>query len=399
MSGGPARRGRRRAPTPGQRRDPRGGHGGPAGKAVRSAGGPDALWQPEAHPVLFRAGPQPGGQQAGRVVGDLLAGHGERGHPAARPGARQLAGGQGPARRGVRVGGPIGDAIAMFAGALGDRERSQGPEHPDTIAARRLAHAYSSAGLPAEAVALYEHMVADASRQLGPGTRPPWPRGPDWPTLTPSRPGQPGPGRLPDGQRRLRAAARARRPNTLTARDNLAAALLANGRAGGGGPLQGACWPTTRRRAGRIIPTRSRPAPAWPRPTAAAGSQGRDRALPAGAGRPGAERPAPITRTRSRPGPTWPSPTAAPGSCGRPSPPTSGRWPTGSGLQGPDHPDTRAARAQPGRRLPAGRAARPTPCSSTSRRWPTRADARAGRPGDAEQPGPAWPRPCTRAAA
>lgn len=42
--------------------------------------------------------------------------------------------------------GRFGDAIAVFSGALADRERGQGAEHPDTLAARgNLAHAYLSA--------------------------------------------------------------------------------------------------------------------------------------------------------------------------------------------------------------------------------------------------------------
>ena len=57
-----------------------------------------------------------------------------------------------------------------FQHALANREHNQGHEHPDTIAARgRLAHAYSSAGRPAEVVALCEQVVASADRQLGPG--------------------------------------------------------------------------------------------------------------------------------------------------------------------------------------------------------------------------------------
>ena len=56
-----------------------------------------------------------------------------------------------------------------FQNALANREHNQGHEHPDTIAARRLAYAYSSAGRPAEEVALYEQMADSADRQLGPG--------------------------------------------------------------------------------------------------------------------------------------------------------------------------------------------------------------------------------------
>ncbi len=57
-----------------------------------------------------------------------------------------------------------------FQNAPANREHNQGHEHPETIAARgRLAHAYSSAGRPGEAVALYEQMADSADRQLGPG--------------------------------------------------------------------------------------------------------------------------------------------------------------------------------------------------------------------------------------
>ncbi len=132
--------------------------------------GPDALWLPEAHPLLFRLGRSLEDNQLGgsamaywqfmvaattRRLGPV--------HADSLTAKERLA-------VAYESAGRFGDAIAMFAGALGDRERSHGPDHPDTIAARgRLAHAYSGAGLPAEAVALYEHMVADSSRQLGLG--------------------------------------------------------------------------------------------------------------------------------------------------------------------------------------------------------------------------------------
>jgi hypothetical protein len=55
-----------------------------------------------------------------------------------------------------------------FQNALPSREHNQGPEHPDTIAARgRLAHAYSSAGRPRR------------SRFVSKSSRPPTARHPD----------------------------------------------------------------------------------------------------------------------------------------------------------------------------------------------------------------------------
>ena len=69
-----------------------------------------------------------------------------------------------------KAAGRPAEAISVFAAALADRERNQGPEHPETIAARgHLAHAYTSAGRAGEAVALYERTVADSERSLGPG--------------------------------------------------------------------------------------------------------------------------------------------------------------------------------------------------------------------------------------
>jgi tetratricopeptide (TPR) repeat protein len=228
-----------------------GTHGGQAGQGVNpgagspsggeAAGGPaggaeavpvhDALWQPGAHPLLFRLGRslEDGGLNdsaltywqsmvatATRRLGPL--------HADSLAAKERLA-------MAYESAGRFGDAIALAAGALSDWERSHGPEHPDTIAARgRLAHAYASAGLPAEAVALYEHMVAMASRQMGLGH----------PVTLAARAGlaeayaEAGRTReslttyqmlAVDTERMLGP----RHPTTLTARDNLAAAFLANG--------------------------------------------------------------------------------------------------------------------------------------------------------------------------
>ena len=191
----------------------------------------DALWLPEAHPLLFRLGQSLEDSQLGDSAMAywqfMVAATTRRLGPAH---ADSLT-----AKERLAVAyesaGRFGDAIAMFAGALGDRERSHGPEHPDTIAARgRLAHAYAGAGLPAEAVALYEHMVADSSRQLGLGHPV---------TLTAraglaaaySEAGRTGESLTAfqmlsvDTERLLGP----RHPTTLAARDNLAAAFLANG--------------------------------------------------------------------------------------------------------------------------------------------------------------------------
>jgi tetratricopeptide (TPR) repeat protein len=223
------------SPTADVTRDAQSGSAGSAQPgppdSQQGAPGHDALWQAGAHPLLFRLGRS---LEDNRLDESVM----EYWQSMVTATARRL----GPAHAdslaakerlavAYEAAGRFGDAIAMFAGALGDRERNQGPEYPDTIAARgQLAHAYASAGLPAEAVALYEHMVADASRQLGLGH----------PITLAARGGLADAyaeaGRAPesltiyqmlsvDTQRLLGP----RHPAALAARDNLAAAFLDNG--------------------------------------------------------------------------------------------------------------------------------------------------------------------------
>jgi tetratricopeptide (TPR) repeat protein len=193
----------------------------------------DALWQPGAHPLLFRLGRSLEDSRLGESAmvfwqSMVATSTGQLGpaHADSLAAKERLA-------VAYEAAGRIGDAIAMFAGALGDRERSQGSEFPDTIAARgRLAHAYASAGLPAEAVALYERMVADASRQLSPGH----------PITLTARAGVADAyaeagrtGESLTAHQTLSADTERllgpRHPTTLAARDNLAAAFLAHGQA------------------------------------------------------------------------------------------------------------------------------------------------------------------------
>jgi tetratricopeptide (TPR) repeat protein len=199
--------------------------------APDATAGQDALWQPDAHPLLFRLGRS---LEDARLVGAAMA----YWQAVVNAAVRRL----GPvhasslaARDRLAVAyesaGHAGDAIAVLASALGDRARSLGPEHPDTIAARgRLAHGYSSAGRPAEAIALYEHTVADASRRLGLGH----------PVTLAARAdladAHAAAGRTSQalGARQALSAdcerlLGPRHPTTLAARDSLAAAFLANG--------------------------------------------------------------------------------------------------------------------------------------------------------------------------
>ena len=127
------------------------------------------LWQPEAHPVLFRkgisleasglAGSAITYWQTMLITSTRLLGNAHANAVRARD------------RLGVayEAAGRSGDAITVFNNALADGEHNSGPEHPDTIAARAsLAFAYHSAGQLRAAIPAYERALADSERVRGP---------------------------------------------------------------------------------------------------------------------------------------------------------------------------------------------------------------------------------------
>ena len=59
--------------------------------------------------------------------------------------------------------------MPLYQRTLADRERTQGPDHPDTITARgNLANAYHTVGRYTEAQTMFERTLADCERALGP---------------------------------------------------------------------------------------------------------------------------------------------------------------------------------------------------------------------------------------
>jgi lipopolysaccharide exporter len=93
-----------------------------------------------------------------------------RADAARQPGAGPLAGLVSGANltNGNRQEGWVAQAIAFFEHALADRERTLGPDHPHTLASRaNLAYAYGEAGWMAKAIPLYERTCADWGRLLG----------------------------------------------------------------------------------------------------------------------------------------------------------------------------------------------------------------------------------------
>ena len=368
-----------------------------AGTAGAQATGPQGvqaqphrsmLWQPEAHPVLFRKGLslETSGLaesaitywQTMLITSTRLLGNGHANAVTARD---RLA-------AAYESAGRFGDAIAVFSSALADRERNQGPEHPDTLAARGyLAHAYAGAGRTAEAVALHEQIVASASRQLGAGH----------PVTLAAR------AHLADA---YQAAARgkealtayqmlmadserllgARHPSALATRESLAAAFLANGQPKDAIEHYKRLVADTEAAAGRdhpdAIAARAQPGIGLP---ARREAEGRDRALPADTGRPGADRRRRPPGRDHRPGrPGLRVPQRGPGAGGdrrlRAHP---GRPGAGAGTRPRRHPGRAGS---PGRGLPAGRAARRRHQPLRAGAGRQRADTRPRRPGNPDYP-------------
>jgi tetratricopeptide (TPR) repeat protein len=179
--------------------------------ALRAFAG-ELLWQPEPHPVLFRAGKSlleppvptdaaidywqtmaavctrllgPGHPQSVLAGGLLADAYAAAGRPAEALNAAEALlterertlGPQHPdtvssrvsVARSLRAAGRLPEAIALFEQVALEQERLLGPAGRDTVAAReQLAEAYSAAGMHAESLRMYEQSLAASERELGP---------------------------------------------------------------------------------------------------------------------------------------------------------------------------------------------------------------------------------------
>jgi hypothetical protein len=136
--------------------------------AVAEVGG-QHVWEPDAHPVLFRAGrslgERGGAAQACDYFHRLHVTATERlgpDHPDTLITRTNLANWRGFA------GDPAGAAAASEE-LLADYLRVLGPDHPNTLSARDyLAYWRGHAGNPASAAAAYQELLTDQERVLGP---------------------------------------------------------------------------------------------------------------------------------------------------------------------------------------------------------------------------------------
>jgi tetratricopeptide (TPR) repeat protein len=129
----------------------------------------DALWHPNPHPLLWRAGHSL--LQAGQHTAAIT--HWQ--HTSAT--AQRILGPEHPdtltARANVassyRQAGRTAEAITLLEEVAAQTVRLLGPEHPDTLTAQaNLASSYRQAGRTAEAITLLEEVAAQTVRLLGP---------------------------------------------------------------------------------------------------------------------------------------------------------------------------------------------------------------------------------------
>jgi tetratricopeptide (TPR) repeat protein len=129
----------------------------------------ERLWDPEGHPVLFRAGESldRAGLRSATAYWQAMTDASSRilgaGHPQAVLARGRLA-------AAYEAAGRLSDAITVLQSLLAEREAKLGPGHPAALAVRvSLAHAYQSAGRLSDAIPLYERTLAGQEQVLGPG--------------------------------------------------------------------------------------------------------------------------------------------------------------------------------------------------------------------------------------
>jgi len=129
--------------------------------------GADALWQPHAHRLLYRAGES---FDAAGLVDSAISywtarqGDAERLLGAEHPDTLKI---RGTLAASYRSAGRTPEAIVLLEQVAADNERLLGAEHPDTLAARaKLGTSYQEAGRTAEAIGLLELVAADLERTL-----------------------------------------------------------------------------------------------------------------------------------------------------------------------------------------------------------------------------------------
>jgi tetratricopeptide (TPR) repeat protein len=127
------------------------------------------LWEPEAHPVLARAGES---MDAARLTGPAISywqAMTETGSKVLGPRHSHTLRTRDKWASACLVVGRYDDAIEICRRTLADRERIYGPGHQESLISRAsLADAYHAAGRLAEAIPLFEQTISEQAWLLGP---------------------------------------------------------------------------------------------------------------------------------------------------------------------------------------------------------------------------------------
>ena len=127
------------------------------------------LWQPDAHPILYRAGQSlidAGLIRAAVAYWERLTTESARTLGNEHPDALIA---QGNLATSYWQAGRTNEATTLHEHVLSESERILGPEHPDTLTTRNaLATNYRQAGRTNEAITLLQQVLADRERILGP---------------------------------------------------------------------------------------------------------------------------------------------------------------------------------------------------------------------------------------
>ena len=129
----------------------------------------ELLWEPEGHPVLFRAGRSLDNAQ---VTGPAISYWQMMADTSGRilgPGHAQTLLSHDSLAAAYQTADLLDEAIGVHGQSLAERERILGPGHPETLTARsNLAQVCLLADRPAEAIPLYERTLAGREWVLGP---------------------------------------------------------------------------------------------------------------------------------------------------------------------------------------------------------------------------------------
>jgi tetratricopeptide (TPR) repeat protein len=128
----------------------------------------DLFWQPEAHPLLLRAGTSLLETSLTEAAVTYWQSVATACNTRLGSAHAQSALARDRLSAAYSAAGRLAEALPIYETALADRESDLGPEHPDTVTARvNLARCHIAAGREAEAIAAFEQALPQSERLYG----------------------------------------------------------------------------------------------------------------------------------------------------------------------------------------------------------------------------------------